>query len=193
MNNFFWDVREKLYRIFRHRFPFYFILQQENTNIKRLLNSIEIDRKKFVDLGTGNGNALQFFKQACGLLGVDITFSMLRRARHLHPDVLMIQADATSLPIQNSSVDIVTAIGLSEYIADFELFFGEVHRVLKNNGSFILTFSPPGIFVKIRSLLGNRLHPRKFQQIEQLGQQMDFDVIRTEQSFMQWQVLLKKK
>jgi ubiquinone/menaquinone biosynthesis C-methylase UbiE len=192
MNNFFWDVKEKLYRIFRYRFPFHFIIQQENDNIERLLNSIETDGKKIVDLGTGNGNALKFFKHAIGSLGVDITFSMLRRARQLHPDVLMIQADAISLPLQNRSVDIASAIGLSEYIKDIELFLVEVHRVLKNNGNFLVTFSPPGIITKIRSLFGNRVYPRKLEHIVEVTKRMPFQVIRTEHSFMQWQVLLKK-
>ena len=192
MSKFFWDVKEKLYRIFRYRFPFHCIIQQENNNIERLLNSIGTNGKKIADLGTGNGNALKFFEEAIESFGVDVTFSMLRRARQLHPEVSMIQADAIRLPLQNRSVDIATAIGLSEYIKDIELLLIEVHRILKDNGHLLFTFSPFGITTIMRSMFGNRIYPRNLKQIEEIAKRMRFQVIRTEHSFMQWQVLLRK-
>jgi ubiquinone/menaquinone biosynthesis C-methylase UbiE len=192
MNKFLWDVKEKLYRIFRYRFPFRFIIQQENDNIERLLNLIETNGNVIADLGTGNGSALIFFEQAKEMFGVDVTFSMLRRARQLHPETAMIQADAINLPLQNRSVDIASAIGLSEYIKDIDSFLFEVHRIVKDNGHFLLTFSPFGITTLIRSLFGNRIYPRSLKQIEAMTQRLRFQVIRTEHSFMQWQVLLQK-
>lgn len=192
MNSFIWDVREKLYRIFRHRFPFHFIIQQEGDNIERMLNSIESDGKKYVDLGTGSGNALKFFKHTPVSLGVDFTFSMLRRARQLHPDVFMIQADAISLPLQNGSVEISSAIGLIEYIKDIDLFLDEVHRIMINSGIFLFTFSPPGIITNIRSMFGNRVYPRTVEQILEVIRRIGFQVMNIEHSFMQWQILTKK-
>ncbi len=192
MNKFFWDVKEKLYRIFRYRFPFRFIIQQENDNIERLLNLIGTNGKIIADLGTGNGNALIFFEQAKEMFSVDVTFSMLRRAKQLHPKAAMIQSDAINLPLQNRSVDIASAIGLSEYIKDIELLLLDVYRILKDNGHFLLTFSPFGITTIMRSLFGNRIYPRSLKQIEAMTQRLRFQVIGTEHSFMQCQVLLQK-
>ena len=192
MNKFLWDLKAKLYRMLRCRFPVHFIIQQENRNLERLLQSIEIDGRRIVDLGTGTGNALYCFAQAAESFGVDLTLSMLLAAKQIHPGVSMIQADAVTLPLQNESADIVSAIGLSEYIKAIELLFIEVHRILKDRGYFLFTFSPYGIFTALRFLLGNRIYPRSMEQIEQIATKVGFQVVHTGHSFMQRQVLFHK-
>lgn len=192
MNNLCWLIKEKLYRLFRYRFPFHFIIQQENQNLVVLWRSIDATGKKVVDLGTGQGNTWDLIEKTNACFGVDATFAMLVRSRQLHPHASLIQADAICLPLQTESISVALAIGLSEYVQALELLFIEVHRILTNEGHFIVTFSPSGIVTVARSLMGNRIYARNLEQIKTIGETTGFQILRAEHSFMQWQVLLQK-
>lgn len=45
-----------------------------------------------------------------------------------------------SLPFSDSSFDAITSISVIEHVTDFEANIREIHRVLKNDGYFLITF-----------------------------------------------------
>src|SRR3989344_2067290 len=75
------------------------------------------------------------------------------------PDnIKLIKGDVTksSLPIKDNSVDVVTCIALIEHIDDDKIpyLLGEIRRVLKENGKFIMT-APMHKTEKVIKLLAN--------------------------------------
>jgi len=192
MNNSLWNLKVKFYRSIRNYFPLNQILNCENQKLEFLLNSLETKQKKVLDIGTGTGNVLQFFADADCLIGIDITLPMLKAAMQIHPGSKLIQADALNVPVKPDSVEFITAVGLSEYLKDIDLFFKEAHRILRNGGYFLLTFSPSGLWSGLRFLLGHRIYPRSLEEIVTFASNKQFLLIKSIRSLMQVQVLFQK-
>ena len=192
MNDSLWNLKAKLYKCLRLKFPFNFVLKGENKKLELILRSIDTAGKKVIDLGTGTGNVLQFFDNTDVLIGVDSTFSMLKLSREAYPKAKFIQADALKLPIKMNSVDLVIAVGLSEYLKEIKSLLMEVNDILRLNGFFLITFSPFGIWTRLRLLLGHKIYPRTSEDLITIAKNNRFQVIKNHYSFMQGQVLFKK-
>jgi len=187
-----WDVKSTLYRWFRNKFPFRQILNQENINLEALLDSVKLESKKIIDIGTGTGNVLQYLGNTGIIIGIDASFAMLRNVRYLFPHVHLMQADALSLPLKPSTADVVTAVGLVEYLKDVEPFFFHAALALKNNGYLVITFSPKGLCTSLRLLLGHSIFSNKLDEIVAIAQSHNLIKIHNCSSLMQGQVLFQK-
>ncbi len=192
MSDLLWNLKSKLYRSLRSKFPFNLILRGENKKLEVILRSIDTTNEKVIDLGTGIGNVLQYLIDFKHVVGVDFTLSMLLLARQSYPGVKLIQADALLLPIKTNSVHLVIAIGLSEYLLDIEAFFKEAFRILKYSGFLVFTFSPRGIWSQLRLLLGHTIYPRTLDEIITIAMRERFQIVENSYSLMQGQVLVKK-
>ena len=193
MNNLLWSLKAKLYQALRHGVPFNFILAGENKKLNRLVASLDLKTKRVIDLGTGTGNAIQFLNDAQIVLGIDVTFQMLQAAKNCYPEAKLIQADASQVPAKSNSVDVITAIGLSEYIEDINLLFSEFVRLLKNGGYLVFTFSPPAFWTSVRLLLGHRIYPRYFDEILLIAKKSRLHLVKKSRTFMQEQILFQIK
>ncbi len=106
-----------------------------------------------LDLCCGTGDLAGLIKkiqpQAC-VTGIDFSEKMLDIASDKYCDVRFFQGDATNLPYEDNSFDIVTmAFGLRN-IQNAEKAVEEVYRVLKPNGKFLhLDFGEKNIISKI--------------------------------------------
>ena len=192
MNKLLWDLKTRFYKLFRSAFPFGTILNKENGNLISLLNQAGLREKTVVDLGVGTGNVIQFLSEAKHVFGIDFTNLMLHETKANFPFVEIVQADALFLPIKTKSVDIITAVGLIEYIEDEIPFFKESCRILKNNGYLILTFSPANIWTRLRLLLGHPIYARRLEQITGVAYLCNFQIKDYQQSLMQTQILMQK-
>ncbi|MFB3920793.1 MAG: methyltransferase domain-containing protein [Terriglobia bacterium] len=96
-----------------------------------------------VDIGCGAGMDLLLAGRRVGstgkALGVDMTDAMIERARAsaraaglAHVDVR--KGDATALPIDSASVDVVISNGVINLVPEKQLAFEEIVRVLKPGG-----------------------------------------------------------
>ncbi len=102
-----------------------------------------------LDAGCGTGRALPALRAAVGphgtVIGADLTPEMLRtaadagRGRH----ALLIEADATRLPIRSAAVDVVFAAGLIHHLLDPAAGLREFARVSRPGGRLAL-FHPIG-------------------------------------------------
>ena len=97
-----------------------------------------------LDIATGAGHvALAFAPYVAAVTALDLTPSMLRqvetaaRERHLN-NVAAVEAAAEDLPFPDGSFDIVTVRLAPHHFADVPGFLGQVHRVLKPGGKFLL-------------------------------------------------------
>jgi arsenite methyltransferase len=96
-----------------------------------------------LDVGCGAGMDLLLAAARTGsgghAIGVDMTDAMVERARKSAATAGMLQVevrkgDATSLPIADSSIDIVSSNGVLNLVPEKERGFGEIVRVLKPGG-----------------------------------------------------------
>ncbi|OLC09421.1 MAG: hypothetical protein AUH39_04660 [Chloroflexi bacterium 13_1_40CM_67_9] len=99
---------------------------------------------RIVDVGTGVGHTLgrvaPSFQSA---MGVDATREMLAAGRGVLAgagvaNALLVQANATALPIRSESADVVTSRLAAHHFADAANAFREVARVLRRGGLFVL-------------------------------------------------------
>lgn len=106
--------------------------------------------KKILDVGCGSGIfLLEFIKMGATVVGIDYSQRMLSMAeaelkQYKIPKnkYKLILANATNLPLKNRDFDLVLATGLTDYMTDRDdlKFLKEVARVLKPNGSLIVSF-----------------------------------------------------
>lgn len=96
-----------------------------------------------LDVGCGAGMDLLLAAKRTGssgrAIGVDMTDAMVERARKSAAtagmrQVEVRQGDATSLPIPDGSIDVVSSNGVLNLVPEKERGFGEIVRVLKRGG-----------------------------------------------------------
>ncbi len=98
---------------------------------------------RVVDIGSGAGTDLLLAARNVGssghAIGVDMTAEMRDRARAgarecglTHVEVL--EGDATSLPLDDASVDVVISNGVLNLVPEKERAFAEIARVLRPGG-----------------------------------------------------------
>ncbi|MEK6227160.1 MAG: class I SAM-dependent methyltransferase [Chloroflexota bacterium] len=100
--------------------------------------------ERVVDVGTGVGHTLRrvapSFRTA---IGVDATREMLAAGVGVLAgagvkNALLVQADATALPIASGSADVVTSRLAAHHFADAAGAFREIARILRPSGLFVL-------------------------------------------------------
>ncbi len=96
-----------------------------------------------VDIGSGSGTDVLFASLLTGptgkVLGLDITEAMIQKARDNIAkmgvkNVKIIEGDATKIPLEDDSVDVVTSNGVLNLVPEKTKAFQEIHRVLKPGG-----------------------------------------------------------
>ena len=99
-----------------------------------------------VDIGCGAGMDLLLAAKSAGprgrAIGIDMTESMAEKARASAraaglDNVEVRLGDAMSLPLEDSSADLVISNGVLNLTSDKSVAFGEVFRVLKPGGRFL--------------------------------------------------------
>jgi len=86
-----------------------------------------------LDVGCGDGSLRKYLAPSVFYIGLDIT------KKWWDGTFDFVMADATKLPFKKSSFDNVVALELIEHLFNPKRFIEEVHRVLKNDGLFVLS------------------------------------------------------
>ena len=92
-----------------------------------------------LDVGGGTGLSRTLWPETCAYMCLDLDSRKLEVLRGKSQTMAML-ADAISIPIQDSSVDVILCTVLTHHLSDESLvkLFVESVRVLKPNGKFIL-------------------------------------------------------
>ncbi|WP_300688123.1 class I SAM-dependent methyltransferase [Chryseobacterium sp.] len=121
------------------------------TNIGMTLESIRTllieDNEHILEIGHGNaGHLKNILKLAANLkyIGIDVSETMYNEARKLNKEFNS-QADfilyeGTKLPFENEAFDKIFTVNTVYFWENPVDFLNEVYRVLKDDGTFVLTF-----------------------------------------------------
>ena len=96
-----------------------------------------------LDIGSGSGTDILVASLRTGshgkVIGLDFTDAMIEKARNnirkmKSGNVKVVKGDATKIPLEDRSVDVVTSNGVLNLVPDKAKAFQEIHRVLKPGG-----------------------------------------------------------
>jgi 2-polyprenyl-3-methyl-5-hydroxy-6-metoxy-1,4-benzoquinol methylase len=133
---------------------------------------------KVLDIGCGYGRALKYLydKGFKNLIGVDISESLIRRAKTICPDATYYVQDFEKISL-NEKVDLILLMAVIEYISNDstqDLFFRDIETLLSDDGyifletftfdfnlnfkNYLLGFLRTGHFGRFRNSMGIECH-----------------------------------
>lgn len=95
--------------------------------------------KKILDLGCGKGIAASVLFDRKVSYGLDNNPAFVKQAKKSGIYKKVILADATKVPLQNKSLNLVFSNCVIEHIKDLDLVLKEINRLLRKDGIFIFT------------------------------------------------------
>lgn len=112
---------------------------------KELAQSIPIKGLNVLDVGCGLGGPCRMLSDAynCKTTGIDLSREYIRTAKKLSELVKLsddnnfVQGDATELPFDDKTFDVVWTQHVQMNIPDKKKFYSEINRVLKTGGYFL--------------------------------------------------------
>jgi len=90
-----------------------------------------------LDYGCGTGIGLQFYKHL-PVLGIDISFSMLKKIQMKMPNIELLQCDGEHLPFKDCVFDSSLSMGVLHHLSEPAIGLTEINRVLKKGGNLCL-------------------------------------------------------
>jgi O-antigen biosynthesis protein len=113
--------------------------------------------KSVLDIASGSGYGSEFLKKngkAKEVIGVDIDQETVAYSKKNYgKEVKFIQGDCRNIPLKDKSVDIVVSFETIEHIKEHEKFIDEIKRILKKNGTLIISTPNNEVYPK-----GNEFH-----------------------------------
>ncbi len=112
---------------------------------KELANSISLNGSSVLDVGCGIGGPCRMLADEynCVTTGIDLSHDFVRIATELSKLVQLdekttfVQGDATHLPFEAATFDVVWSQHVQMNIPDKQAFYSEISRVLKGGGHFL--------------------------------------------------------
>lgn len=112
--------------------PFYFIRKPLFSKIKKYSEHLE---GKILDFGCGSKPYEKLFKKAVCYIGIDI-----HNPGHDHrKEYVNLFYDGRKIPFEDQYFDSVFCSEVFEHVFNIDEILGEINRVLKINGSFLIT------------------------------------------------------
>lgn len=98
---------------------------------------------KMADIGCGTGYHLRRYQErGFEITGVDGSEEMLKQARLANPGIEFIQTDVDSVPLPSATYDYALCIEVLRYLPDILPSLKEIKRILKPNGTALITAAP---------------------------------------------------
>jgi len=103
----------------------------------------EITKRKhcrILDVGYGDGSFLQPFSDMHECYGIDLSTPQLEKAEEKNIRAFRVDLETGKFPFSNDFFDLVICSETIEHLLDADNLLSETHRVLKSEGSLVLTF-----------------------------------------------------
>lgn len=133
----------------REREPWQIRLYRRSIKKKETLRAVlrllpPVAGKRCLEIGCATGTSSWLLRQRGGdWVSADFDPEQVASARQLLEDEVQL-IDPSGLPFPNASFDVVVGINFLEHLEDDSAFVGEMARVLKPGGTFLLT-CPDGV------------------------------------------------
>ncbi|HOW29802.1 MAG TPA: class I SAM-dependent methyltransferase [archaeon] len=117
----------------------------EYVEIPNMLKAVKnIKGKNLLDIGCGAGIHIKAYsKKGAKCSGIDISETMIEMAKKNNPKVEFKVGTVTKLPYKSNSFDVVTCSLILDYIADLNLAYKEINRILKKGGILYYSYNSP--------------------------------------------------
>ena len=102
-----------------------------------ILKEKALNKKKILDVGSGDGTRLKLLKVKTQMYGLDIAKAAIFNGRKKYPSINFIEADAEKMPFPNSYFDLTYTAFCLEHFSSPEKVISEMIRVTKKNGQII--------------------------------------------------------
>jgi ubiquinone/menaquinone biosynthesis C-methylase UbiE/uncharacterized protein YbaR (Trm112 family) len=125
-----------------------------------LLNRVGASAGVILEIGAGTGRMTgNLLDRAEDVLALDFSFESLRRLSARlgrHPRLHLVQADASMLPIQSQSVDLVVSAQSLHHVPTEARIkaWAEISRVLRPTGRLVVTVYQYDLYRRLRTRLG---------------------------------------
>jgi ubiquinone/menaquinone biosynthesis C-methylase UbiE len=187
-----WEFLSGFYHACRRLPGMRLILDAEIRNCRDLWSRMPATPARILDVGTGAGSSLTVFPDGTPVIAVDASRKMLRRAFLRRPGLEPVQARACALPLRDHSFSAVSAVGLTEYLPQPELFLSEIARVSSPGAYLLITFARKNTLNRLRILVGNRLYLRNAEHWRSAVEAAGWEIKGQADSLLQNQQLLRK-
>jgi ubiquinone/menaquinone biosynthesis C-methylase UbiE len=126
----------------------------ERMRVKAIFKVIDIRKEDcIIEIGCGAGNVIEK-ASTCKLFGVDISSSVFRKARErLNEKVHLFQGDAQNLPCKDQAFTRIICAEVLEHLLDPSVALDEMARVLKTEGTAIISIPNESLINGIKSIL----------------------------------------
>lgn len=125
--------------------------------VKNLLKSKPGERMTILEAGAGHSSVLKdLYRRVDEVIGIDLDKEALERNQYLDKKIV---ADLTEIPLDDSSVDLISCAWVLEHIENPSSFAIEAARVLKPGGYFV--FIAPNrnsLYALLTRLIPSNLH-----------------------------------
>ena len=127
-------------------------------------------RSAAIELGCGSGSALAQLAASFPLcVGVEGHPESLVAARARAPEAVLIEGDATRVPLADAGFDLVVALDVLEHVEPAALL-GEAHRLLRPGGALLLSVPAfPSLWSPLDEAAGHRCRYRRSQLAAELA------------------------
>lgn len=95
--------------------------------------------KLVLDVGCGSGSPTKAIALMNRVVGLDIDVKALKECQKISPNIPLVCGVAEKLPFKDKTFDMICAIELIEHLEKPKVFLKEAKRILKNNGTLLLT------------------------------------------------------
>jgi ubiquinone/menaquinone biosynthesis C-methylase UbiE len=115
--------------------------------IRYFQNNLPQDNSAILDIGCGGGKFIKHLNSknpTYKLFGLDHSTEMIKMSRKLNQkgilndQVEIVEGSAMEIPLEDNSIDLVTAFETVHFWPDIQKSFKEVIRVLKPGGAFLI-------------------------------------------------------
>jgi GT2 family glycosyltransferase/glycosyltransferase involved in cell wall biosynthesis/SAM-dependent methyltransferase len=138
-----------------------------NEHLVRYLYAREFcGRKQVLDTGCGVGyGCFRLAEVARRVVGIDNDAQALELARSHYalPNIRYVAGNCHQLPLGARSFDVVTSFELIEHLDDANAYLGEVRRVLRPKGVFLVSTPNRPVYAEHRGGEANPFHRREYE------------------------------
>ena len=158
------------------------------SNIQMTISSIDslglLEQDTLLEIGHGNcGHLDKIFGKAKGIqyFGLEISKTMKDEAERINHELILKNNvcfqtyDGTKIPFSNNSFDKIFTVNTIYFWENPMEFMNEIHRVLKVNGIFVLTFAQKD-FMKNLPHVKEKFSLYDNEDLDQLIKQTDFQI-----------------